>query len=419
MDRMSDAQINEFDIVIAGAGMVGASLACLLAESSLRIALIDRNPLVQNKDNESAEIHSDKFDPRVSAISQASQQLFQQLGVWEDMKAARVCNYGAMEVWDAEGTGSIEFSAAEINQPELGNIVENSIIIAALHKRIAQLENIFPITPFSIESFEHIERQDGSIVKLNAGDGQAIRAPLVIAADGANSKLRQLANFECREWDYEQHALVTTVRTQLPHNNTALQRFMETGPLAFLPLRAASEDDAQQFCSIVWSMLPDQAERAMSLSEDEFNAELAAALESKLGAIEWSDKRFVFPLRQRHALNYVKESIVLVGDAAHTIHPLAGQGVNLGLLDAKALAEELQRGIEAGRSVADPTVLLRYQRRRKGNNLSMKWLMEGFKRLFAQQNLSIRWLRNIGMNAADKMTPIKNQMIRKAMGLDS
>ena len=166
-------------------------------------------------------------------------------------------------------------------------------------------------------------------------------------------------------------------------------------------------------------MLPDQAERVMSLSEDEFNSELAAALESKLGAIEWSDKRFVFPLRQRHALDYVKESIVLVGDAAHTIHPLAGQGVNLGLLDAKALAEELQRGIQAGRSVADPKVLLRYQRRRKGNNLSMMWLMEGFKRLFGQQDLSIRWLRNIGMNAVDKMTPIKNQLIRKAMGLDS
>jgi 2-octaprenylphenol hydroxylase len=416
---MSDAHTNEFDIVIAGAGMVGASLACLLAESSLRIALIDRNPLVQRKDNDTPEIRSDKFDPRVSAISPASQQLFRQLGVWEDMNAARVCSYSAMEVWDAEGTGSIDFSAAEINQPELGSIVENSIIIAALHKRIAQLENVFPLTPFSIESFEYIEREDGSIVKLNADDGQAIRAPVVIAADGANSKLRQLANFECREWDYEQHALVTTVRTQLPHNNTALQRFMETGPLAFLPLCAAAGDDAQHFCSIVWSMLPDQAERAMSLSEDEFNSELAAALESKLGAIEWSDKRFVFPLRQRHALDYVKESIVLVGDAAHTIHPLAGQGVNLGLLDAKALAEELHRGIEAGRSVADPTVLLRYQRRRKGNNLSMMWLMEGFKRLFAQQDLSIRWLRNIGMNAANKMTPIKNQMISKAMGLDS
>ena len=416
---MSNAQPKEFDVVIAGAGMVGASLACLLAESSLSIALVDRKRLVQGKDSDSPKLHSDKFDPRVSAISQASQQLFRQLGVWEDMSAARVCNYSAMQVWDAEGTGSIDFSAEQINQPELGSIVENSIIIAALHKRVAQLENVFSITPFSIESFEQVEREDGLIVKLNADDGQAIRAPLIIAADGANSKLRALANFECREWDYEQHALVTTVRTQLPHNNTALQRFMETGPLAFLPLRSATEDDTQHFCSIVWSMLPDQAERVMSLSEDEFNSELAAALESKLGAIEWSDKRFVFPLRQRHALDYVKESIVLVGDAAHTIHPLAGQGVNLGLLDAKALAEELQRGIEAGRSVADPKVLLRYQRRRKGNNLSMMWLMEGFKRLFGQQDLSIRWLRNIGMNAVDKMTPIKNQLIRKAMGLDS
>ncbi|MGY8785469.1 MAG: UbiH/UbiF/VisC/COQ6 family ubiquinone biosynthesis hydroxylase [Pseudomonadales bacterium] len=416
---MSNAQPKEFDVVIAGAGMVGASLACLLAESSLSIALVDRKRLVQGKDSDSPKLHSDKFDPRVSAISQASQQLFRQLGVWEDMNAVRVCNYNAMQVWDAEGTGSIDFSAEQINQPELGSIVENSIIIAALHKRIAQLENVFPITPFSIESFEQVEREDGLIVKLNADDGQGICAPLIIAADGANSKLRALANFECREWDYEQHALVTTVRTQLPHNNTALQRFMETGPLAFLPLRSATEDDTQHFCSIVWSMLPDQAERVMSLSEDEFNSELAAALESKLGAIEWSDKRFVFPLRQRHALDYVKESIVLVGDAAHTIHPLAGQGVNLGLLDAKALAEELQRGIEAGRSVADPKVLLRYQRRRKGNNLSMMWLMEGFKRLFGQQDLSIRWLRNIGMNAVDKMTPIKNQLIRKAMGLDS
>ena len=416
---MSNAQPKEFDVVIAGAGMVGASLACLLAESSLSIALVDRKRLVQGKDSDSPKLHSDKFDPRVSAISQASQQLFRQLGVWEDMSAARVCNYSAMQVWDAEGTGSIDFSAEQINQPELGSIVENSIIIAALHKRIAQLENVFPITPFSIESFEQVEREDGLIVKLNADDGQGICAPLIIAADGANSKLRALANFECREWDYEQHALVTTVRTQLPHNNTALQRFMETGPLAFLPLRSATEDDTQHFCSIVWSMLPDQAERVMSLSEDEFNSELAAALESKLGAIEWSDKRFVFPLRQRHALDYVKEGIVLVGDAAHTIHPLAGQGVNLGLLDAKALAEELQRGIQAGRSVADPKVLLRYQRRRKGNNLSMMWLMEGFKRLFGQQDLSIRWLRNIGMNAVDKMTPIKNQLIRKAMGLDS
>jgi len=416
---MSDANCNEFDVVIAGAGMVGASLACLLAESSLRIALIDRNPLILSSDTASANPSGEKFDPRVSALSPASQQLFRQIGVWEDMVTERVCNYAAMEVWDAEGTGSIEFSANEINQPELGSIVENSIIIAALHRRIAQLENVFPITPFAIESYERIEREGAQLVKLNAEDGQSIRAALVIAADGANSKLRQLAKFDCREWDYEQHALVTTVRTQLPHGNTARQRFMETGPLAFLPLSVAQNDTDQHHCSFVWSMLPEQAERAMSLDEDEFNSQLGAALEFKLGDMQWSDKRYVFPLRQRHALDYVKEGIVLVGDAAHTIHPLAGQGVNLGLLDAKALAEELLRGIEAGRAIADPTVLLRYQRRRKGNNLSMMWLMEGFKRLFAQQDLSIRWLRNAGMRVADKMTPIKNQMIKKAMGLDS
>ncbi len=416
---MNEAQTKEFDIVIAGAGMVGASLACLLANSSLRIALLDRNPLMIENSSPGAGFGEAKFDPRVSALSQASQQLFRQLGVWEDMIAARVCNYTAMEVWDGEGTGSIDFSAAEINQPELGSIVENSVIISALHRRIAQLQNVYPITPFSIESCEHIEREKGRVVELKAADGQSIRAALVIAADGANSKLRELAAFECKEWDYEQHALVTTVRSQQGHDNTARQRFMETGPLAFLPLRIAQDNAGQEFCSIVWSMLPEQAERVMSLSEEEFNHELGVAFEHKLGEIEWSDKRFVFPLRQRHALDYVKDGIVLVGDAAHTIHPLAGQGVNLGLLDAKVLAEELQRGADAGRHIADLTVLLRYQRRRKGNNLSMMWLMEGFKRLFAQQDLGIRWLRNVGMNATDKITPLKNQIIRKAMGLDS
>ncbi len=412
---MSAAQNKEFDIVIAGAGMVGASLACLLAESSLRIAVIDRVPLNPALDLESLQLASDKFDPRVSAISQASQQLFRQLGVWEDIAAGRVCNYRDMQVWDAEGTGKISFSASEINQAELGSIVENSIIIGALHNRIAQLENVVSITPFSVTSFAYEHQGDDTVVRLDSSDGSSIRAPLIVAADGANSKLRQLADFECREWDYGQQALVATVRTEQAHGDTALQRFLETGPLAFLPLRVAPSDDDQHYCSIVWSMLPEQAERVMALSEAEFNVELGAAIESRLGKILGSSERFVYPLRQRH----VKDGIVLVGDAAHTIHPLAGQGVNLGLLDAKALAEELRRGIEAGRPIADSTVLLRYQRRRKGNNLSMMWLMEGFKRLFAQQDLGIRWLRNIGMNAADKMTPIKNQMIRKAMGLDS
>ena len=257
---MAVAQTTEFDIVIAGAGMVGASLACLLGDTSLRIALIDRLPLTPASDS-LEQLSSDKFDPRVSAISQASQQLFRDIGVWDGIAAKRVCNYQAMEVWDAEGTGSISFSATQIREPELGSIVENSIITTMLHNRIAQLENVTAISPFSIDSFETIADEWGSCVQLNAGEGQSIRAGLVVAADGANSKLRQLAHFECREWDYEQHALVTTVRTEREHLNTARQRFLETGPLAFLPLRVAQNDDDQHFCSIVWSMLPEQAER--------------------------------------------------------------------------------------------------------------------------------------------------------------
>ncbi len=415
---MSDSKISEFDIVIAGAGMVGASLACLLAESSLRIALLDREPLTNTGSIAQTERKSEKFDPRVSAISQASKNLFVELGVWQDVVARRVCSYREMQVWDAEGTGSIHFSAADINQPELGNIVENSILTTALQGKLSQYNNLHIVSPFTIESLTNIECDGKHLVQLNSEDGQSIRAALVIAADGANSKVRQLAGFSCREWDYEHQALVTTVRTQHPHCETAWQRFLETGPLAFLPLRVTAHDDDQHYCSIVWSMLPEKAERIMALSDVEFKKELAAAIEFKLGNIEWCDRRFSFPLRQRHAVEYVKDNIVLAGDAAHTIHPLAGQGVNLGLLDARVLAEEIMRGLKAGRSISDPTVLLRYQRKRKGNNLSMMWLMEGFKRLFAEQNLTVRWLRNVGMNSVDKLTPIKNQMIRRAMGLD-
>lgn len=412
---MAERQSEEYDIVIAGAGMVGASLACLLGRESLRIALVDRQPLSEA----SAPLSPTKFEPRVSAISRASQELFKELGVWEGIEAQRACHYRDMEVWDAEGTGSISFSAAEINEDELGSIIENSIITEALHQQIVKLENVTVITPFSIESFDYSGEGGDQIIRLQSSEGESISACLVVAADGANSRLRQLGNFECKEWDYEQHALVTTVQTEKQHARTALQRFLESGPLAFLPLSATQRDDEQRYCSIVWSMMPEQAERAMGLSASEFNKELGAAIEFRLGKITGSAQRFVFPLRQRHALDYVKDNLVLVGDAAHTIHPLAGQGVNLGFQDAKALAEELIRAVEAGRRVSDPTVLQRYQRRRKGSNLSMMWLMEGFKRLFAQQDLGIRWLRNVGMNAADKMTPIKNQMIRKAMGLEN
>lgn len=413
---MTANQVREFDVVIAGAGMVGASLACLLENSSLRVALLDQRPV--NSGESFLDQPQPKFDPRVSAFTKASKQLFIEMGVWKDISAKRACGYQEMRVWDAEGTGSIEFSAADINQSELGTIVENSIVTTALHRKLLTLDNLQILPPFAISKMTQIQSGEGQLLQLESSTGDRIRARLLIAADGANSKIRQLANFTSKEWDYNHQALVTTVRTEKPHGNMARQRFLESGPLAFLPLCPELDSADQHYCSIVWSMVPEKADAVMALSDDQFKQQLAQALENQLGAMEWTDQRFVFPLRQRHATEYVKDNIVLVGDAAHTIHPLAGQGVNLGLLDVKALAEELIRGTKAGREVADSTVLQRYQRQRIGHNLGMMWLMEGFKHLFAEQELTVRWLRNIGMNSVNNMPAVKNQLARRAMGLD-
>ena len=262
-----------------------------------------------------------------------------------------------------------------------------------------------------------MEVNDGG-TRLITDKGQQKIAKLVIAADGANSKIRELAKFPTREWDYNHNAIVTTAKTELAHQHTALQRFIDTGPLAFLPLAAEPNDSIQNYCSVVWTAIPKHAEYLMQLSDNDFCTELTKAIEGRLGNIEWCDKRLTFPLRQRHSVDYVKNNVVLIGDAAHSIHPLAGQGVNLGFLDAAVLARELHHGIEVGRELADPSVLGRYQRKRKGHNLEMMWLMEGFKHLFAEQALPIRWLRNIGMSGVDNISVVKNNLARRAMGLD-
>lgn len=438
----------DFDVIIAGGGMVGATLACLLQDTGLKIALLDKtlfdenaipfnSEQVQVKIGEKANTGENtncseqahikrqaKFDPRVSAITPASKKLFDDIGIWQCIVERRACNYGSMHVWDADGTGSLTFSAEDINQPELGSIVENSVILAALYERLGKIQNLQLLAPCSIEGLSRHQFGDDTVIQIETAAGDSLTTKLLVAADGGNSKVRQLANFDTSEWDYNHQALVTTVRTELAHQETALQRFMPTGPLAFLPLIEGSGlaegrvPGGSHYCSIVWSSVPEKTEELMALSDDQFKQQLAIAIEHRLGHIEWSDRRYTFPLRQRHARSYIQDNIVLVGDAAHTIHPLAGQGVNLGLLDVKALAGELLRGMNAGRNPADLTVLQRYQRKRIGHNLGMMWLMEGFKHLFAEQALPVRWLRNVGMTSVDNLSSVKNHLARRAMGLD-
>lgn len=414
---MPDTQANslDYDVIVAGGGLVGASFALALADSGLRIALVDSQEL--GKLAQQAP-RSERFDPRVVAITPASAAFLDTLGVWRGVCERRCSPYTDMHVWDADGTGSIDFSAQEIHASALGHIVENAVLLAALYERIEQSASIDVVAPVTVTGLARSAGKERVDIALE--DGRSISAALVVAADGANSKVRELAGFQTKEWDYEHQAIVTTVKTELPHQATAIQRFMDEGTLAFLPLRHSLTADAPQYySSIVWSVLPDYAHSLMALDDAQFATRLQAAIESRLGRIEHLDARYSFPLRQRHAVDYVQPSIALIGDAAHTIHPLAGQGVNLGFLDAQALAQEVLRTHGKHLAIGDLRCLRRYQRRRIGHNLGMMWVMEGFKRLFADQPLPLRWLRNAGMSGLDRSGIIKHRLMRAAMGMET
>jgi 2-octaprenylphenol hydroxylase len=397
-----------FDVIIVGAGIAGSALACALGNSGLSVAIIETQKPSLEWPEQSNSVSG--FDPRVSALTVASENFLTQLDVWQVISERRASPYQFMHVWDADGTASIDFSAREVNQSHLGHIVENRIIVTALMQRLNNLSNVQIIAPSSFDRMV----DDGDKKNVLLGDGRCLSAPLIVAADGARSIIREQAGFKTREWDYGHQAIVATVETELGHQQTAWQRFLPAGPLAFLPLNTS--DGHTDFCSIVWSTLPQEAEVLMAQDDEAFAASLAMAFEHRLGGIKSVSRRFSFPLRQRHAVDYFKPGVVLVGDAAHTIHPLAGQGINIGLQDVQVLAEELLRAQERQLSVGHPSVLSRYQRRRKGNNLLMMAAMEGFKRLFAEPSLTVRWMRNSGMRWVDKTKPLKNKIVRQAMG---
>jgi len=393
------------DLIIVGAGMVGSALALALQHSGLQILLLDGGPLSVKPFDQSAA-----FEPRVSALSAASQRILERLGAWDGIAARRTSPYGEMQVWDGSGTGQVHFSAASVHAEVLGHIVENRVVQDGLLDALYEAD--LGLLPGA--RLEQL-RRSGDDWLLTLTDGRELRAPLVIAADGANSAVRRLAGCATREWDYLHHAIVTSVRCSKPHQQTAWQRFTDDGPLAFLPL--AKVDDAEHWCSIVWSTTPAEAERLMALDDVGFCHELGKAFEWRLGEVLESDPRHCIPLRQRHAKRYVEPGLALIGDAAHTIHPLAGQGVNLGFLDAAVLAEVLLHALERGENLADSKVLGRFERRRMPHNLAMMAAMEGFERLFQADPLPLRWLRNSGLNLVDGANEAKALFVRQALGL--
>ncbi len=391
--------VQPYDIIIVGGGMVGATLACALGNSSLRIAVIEAR-------QSNFDWQEGSHDIRVSAITHASQHIFENLGVWESMQHDGAAAYNKMHVWDATGQGQIHFDSTEVGQADLGHIIENRIIQKAVQTRLSDFDNVDLLMPLQLQSMQLNEQG----VELLAADGLKLSAAVLVGADGANSWVRKQAGITLSSWAYQQNAVVCNVTTSESHQNACWQQFMPEGPLAFLPLA-----DGQS--SIVWSTTEEKSRSLLTMDEHSFNQELQLTFGSSLGRIQLSSERGSFPLRLRHANQYVQEHLALIGDAAHTVHPLAGQGVNLGLLDAVVLAEELLRAQEKKREIGALSTLRRYERRRKGDNIAMLAAMDGFKRLFSNDLTPLKFLRNSGLNIADKLGPLKNMMIKRAMGL--
>lgn len=399
---------SRFDVIVVGGGIIGATLLNLLARQcpQLSLALIDAAPEPQGAPDLS------HFDPRVVAISPASQSLFEGIEVWPELLATRVCPYRDMYVWDAEGTGHIHFNCRDIQRPALGHIIENSVLIAGLFRALQRAIN----TGAKVDCLGGVRVAEidntAASPALMLDNGQQITAPLVVAADGAHSRLRELQAVEVEPRDYGHSAIVTTVKTAKPHHFTARQRFAEDGPLAFLPLTQNGRD--AQHCSIVWSLKHPRAEQIMALSDEDFRRTLGRTFEWSLGEIEHADPRFCFPLTERHARQYGRGGFVLVGDAAHTLHPLAGQGANLGLADVRVLAEEIQRAHARSIPLLDESLVKRYERRRRLHNTLAIAAMEGFKGLFGADEISLRWLRNSALRGVNAFPLLKNQLARLA-----
>ena len=388
----------DYDIIIVGGGMVGATIASALGVTALRVAVIEHHSVSTEPDLTTCAL-------RVSAITRASQNLFAQIGAWSEMVEMRVSPYRTMHVWDATGRGQIDFDSAEIGEPDLGHIIENRVIQAALLRCMARFDTIDLYAPATCAIFN---RAPGR-VSITLEDGRTLSARLVIGTDGADSWVRTQAGIATTGWHYRQAAVIATIRTSRHHGEAAYQRFMPSGPLAFLPLRDGRS-------SIVWSTLPAQAEELMALPEDEFLDRLQQAFGERLGRMEAVDGRDSFPLTLQHANRYTSARLALAGNAAHTIHPLAGQGFNLGALDAAALVETLLDARNAGRDIGEYTVLRRYERWRKGNNLAMMATMDAFKRLFGNDRLPLGLLRNLGLTLTNRSGPVKQALMRRAMG---
>ena len=386
------------EIAIVGGGMVGGALALGLAQHGFSVTVIEHA--------EPAPFVADSQpDVRISAISAASVSLLKGLGVWDAVQAMRCHPYRRLETWEWE-TAHVMFDAAELKLPLLGYMVENTVLQQALWQALEAHPKVTLRVPGSLIALH----RDNDLQELELKGGEVIRAKLVIGADGANSQVRQMAGIGVHAWQYAQSCMLISVQCENDPGDSTWQQFTPDGPRAFLPL-------FDNWASLVWYDSPARIRQLQNMNMAQLQAEIAKHFPSRLGYVT-PLAAGAFPLTRRHALQYVQPGLALVGDAAHTIHPLAGQGVNLGFMDAAELIDELKRLHAQGKDIGQHLYLRRYERSRKHSAALMLAGMQGFREMFSGSHPAKKFLRDVGLKLADTLPGVKPQLIRQAMGLN-
>ncbi|PSW09758.1 2-octaprenyl-3-methyl-6-methoxy-1,4-benzoquinol hydroxylase [Photobacterium sanctipauli] len=386
--------MEQFDIVVAGGGMVGAATAIGLAQQGLSVAVLE------GKAPEPFD-PSQAMDLRVSAISPNSVALLERLGAWPAVMAMRVCPYKRLETWEHPECRT-RFNADELHLERLGYIVENRVLQLALWQQFASYPSLKPLCPARMAKLETVS--GGVVVTLD--DGQQLAAKLLVGADGANSQVRQQAGIGITAWDYRQHCMLINVETALPQQDITWQMFTPHGPRSFLPLPGHQG-------SLVWYDSPERIRQLSAMAPEQLKEQIQAHFPEELGDFTVL-RHGSFPLIRRHAQQYSKPGVVLLGDAAHTINPLAGQGVNLGFKDVDVLLHEIEK---AGQDWGRPSVLSAYERRRRPDNLLMQSGMDFFYTTFSNTLAPVKFLRNAGLKLAEHAGPIKQKVLKYAMGM--
>lgn len=386
------------DVAIVGAGIVGLALARALKDTPLSVVVLDSTAITKTL--------SEQPELRVSAINSANQQALKALGVWDALDTDRVSCYRHMQVWDQDSFGRIEFSCDDMGASELGHIIENQSLVNALYSQVSSQKNVQLLAATQISKV--LSGQSETMLMLD--NDEVVSCRLLVGADGANSAIRKYAKFPLTFKDYEHTAIVATIHTEHPHGNTARQVFTPDGPLALLPL------SDPHLCSIVWSQTRQRADDLLGLSNDDFANALHVAINGEVGAVNVQSARMHFPLTMRYARQWLSDGLVIIGDAAHTIHPLAGQGANLGIQDAFELAACLSELSASQAAFYEARQLRSYERARKAEAIKMIAAMEGFKQLFAGDNRLKKFIRGVGMCTADAVPAIKQRFITQAMG---